>query len=1074
MRYSSFATTLIALMSFIVSCSGHSSQPVAPGINGLTAPQSISDSGDFGSGIHLWSLWEVSIDADNGMVEAIPLRGAEFTCNVVRFMDGPPSNLGFNLVSMDIGPDYRDFVIDVAMLHPFPGLTRYTGFDVIGVFMGEGSETIPYSPELNVAGDVDQQLLNPDGYTRWFNAPEFGYAGGMMPLAGFYPGRKGTPDYYPSAILNPYRYFTDGLAEEDEEFGFLMDNAADRGKFTPGSLNERRYELRFPTGTPIRFQYAIIAHWEPNLSFPDPPPDIDDFPITANADEAVVLSVIDDSTLYYVDDEDFGGAVQLDISPWDWSMCESTAMREYTLEVYSDAWVGGCPVDMTPIAQGECYETFDFDYPAEILTSNEPLAVWIEVIYSDLDYKLGFGPDNDAEGALTSYFRVDVPVAEEQQAWIEVLIPNGGEEWAVGSTEEILWDSEGIPGDVLIRYSKDDFQFDINTIATDVPATAESYLWEDIPNDPSDTVKVRVISQVDQHMWDDSDDYFSIVLPAWIEVTSPNGSEKWQAGCDEEITWDSDYVPGTVFIEYSKDNFAADINPISIDETNDGSFMWEGIPFDISDTVRVRVSATDDPGINDTSDDDFSIVESTGYAHTWGDGQDDRGDEVAVDAAGNAYVAGYFYGTVDFDPGPDVDEHFAGDHWGAYLVKYGPCSDFQWARTWSGTADTHGHGVAVSDTGEVFVTGSFEGTTDFDPGPGTSQRTTNGSWDAYLSQFNSEGDFQWVRTWGSSSGDFGRELVTDDAGNVYVTGPFRETADFDPGGAVVQYTANGLMDIFLSKFDPAGTFQWARTWGGLEDDMGIGLAFYSPDTVYVSGYFGGADVDFDPGGGTDLHDSNGYSDVFLSRLDTSGTFQWARTWGGSNINGDSSWGVATDSLGCAYAIGVYSGSVDFDPGVGTVEHTSNGGRDVFLSKFDGAGEFQWVQTWGGSGHEEGLGVAVDSLDRIACTGRFLDEVDFDPGPEVYTCISNGEADVYINRLEATGDFIWARTWGGEGHDEGYGIAVDGYGSAFVVGEFSNLVNFAPSDPSCSETPVEHVSNGMMDCFFVRYLSDGCW
>jgi hypothetical protein len=142
-----------------------------------------------------------------------------------------------------------------------------------------------------------------------------------------------------------------------------------------------------------------------------------------------------------------------------------------------------------------------------------------------------------------------------------------------------------------------------------------------------------------------------------------------------------------------------------------------------------------------------------------------------------------------------------------------------------------------------------------------------------------------------------------------------------------------LDDVFLSKFDSSLYFHWTRTWGGSDDEWGSGVAVDVLGNVYVTGCFKGKDVDFDPAGGIDNHTSNGNSDVFLSQFDSSGYYQWARTWGGT-LN-DYSYGGAADGSGNAYVIGRFIGTdVDFDPAAAGVDnHTSNGGYDIFLSKF---------------------------------------------------------------------------------------------------------------------------------------------
>jgi hypothetical protein len=171
---------------------------------------------------------------------------------------------------------------------------------------------------------------------------------------------------------------------------------------------------------------------------------------------------------------------------------------------------------------------------------------------------------------------------------------------------------------------------------------------------------------------------------------------------------------------------------------------------------------------------------------------------------------------------------------------------------------------------------------------------------------------------------------------VYVTGFFQGTSvDFNPDPTAVDlHSSNGYYDVFLSKFDSSGTFVWARTWGGSEEDGGNSVDVDEYENVYVTGAFQGTSVDFNPDpASVDPHSSNGAWDIFLSKFDSSGTFVWARTWGGSDY--DDGNGVDVDAAGNVYVTGSFwSTSVDFNPDPTEVDlHSSNGGYDVFLIKF---------------------------------------------------------------------------------------------------------------------------------------------
>jgi hypothetical protein len=301
-----------------------------------------------------------------------------------------------------------------------------------------------------------------------------------------------------------------------------------------------------------------------------------------------------------------------------------------------------------------------------------------------------------------------------------------------------------------------------------------------------------------------------------------------------------------------------------------------------------------------------------------------------IDGSGNPSVAGFFSGTVDFNPGAGVDNRTSNGIRDVFLSGFDSNGNLVWARTWGGPGDDGGTSVAIDGSGNAYITGFFEGTANFDPGAGTDNHTSNGEEDAFLSKFDQNGNFIWALSWGGSSIDVGGSVAIDGSGNMYIRGDFMNTVDFDPGAGTDTHSSNGYYDVFLSKFDSNGNFVWARTWGESGIDLGGSAAIDGSGNVYVTGEFEGT-VDFDPGVGVDNHSSNGITDIFLSKYDPNGNLVWARTWGGSYDD----WGLSVmiDGSGNAYATGSFGDIVEFDPGAGVENHTSNGDYDAFLSKF---------------------------------------------------------------------------------------------------------------------------------------------
>jgi len=132
---------------------------------------------------------------------------------------------------------------------------------------------------------------------------------------------------------------------------------------------------------------------------------------------------------------------------------------------------------------------------------------------------------------------------------------------------------------------------------------------------------------------------------------------------------------------------------------------------------------------------------------------------------------------------------------------------FEWARAFGGTSGDQGNSIAVDASGNVYTAGSFQGTVDFDPGAGTSNLSAVGSDDIFVQKLDASGNFLWAKAFGGSASDFGRSIAVDASGNVYTTGNFRGTVDFDSGVGTANLSAVGSRDIFIQKLDASGNFQ---------------------------------------------------------------------------------------------------------------------------------------------------------------------------------------------------------------------------------------------------------------------------
>jgi len=388
-----FACVLAAAL-LALGCSG-SNTPVTPN-NGLTEREITSGPT---TQTHLWGYYDIYIDVENQTVEAVPNRNVAFTANVVGFVNKPATNLQFDIWGTPVALDesFIDVDIDVSITHPFPGLNQYDGYDVRGIFMGIGSESLNYDPDLVYAmqGGTDQVMYDydlgddpdigyddpydglvgmPDGFTRWWNPEEFG--GGVL---GYIQGKLATPGYEDSitATLNPYKYYADGLNPDDDVYPWLVANAADdyfvQGVFTAGSTNTRNYYLRFPTPDPhVNYGYAIAADWGEHEAA-DPPP------AESHMVETPAISVTIEPDLYFVDNTIKGGDFIADIDIWSWDYQPATVIIEPNFHSANVAATG-------PTGGDDNFSTWSVEFTPDNLTQLEGNEYWVIAEYTDFDY----------------------------------------------------------------------------------------------------------------------------------------------------------------------------------------------------------------------------------------------------------------------------------------------------------------------------------------------------------------------------------------------------------------------------------------------------------------------------------------------------------------------------------------------------------------------------------------------------------------------------------------------------------------------------------------------------------------
>ncbi|MBX2888894.1 MAG: SBBP repeat-containing protein [Ferruginibacter sp.] len=449
------------------------------------------------------------------------------------------------------------------------------------------------------------------------------------------------------------------------------------------------------------------------------------------------------------------------------------------------------------------------------------------------------------------------------------------------------------------------------------------------------------------------------------------------------------------------------------------------------------------------------------WAKRMGGTDGDLGLSITIDAAGNIYTTGSFAGTADFDPEPATFNLTSAGRYDIFISKLNAAGNFLWAKRMGGTDYDYGKSIAVDAAGNIYTTGKFIGTVDFDPGPATFNLTSAGSNDIFISKLNAAGNFLWAKRMGGTDHDYGESIAVDAAGNIYTTGNFRGTVDFDPGSATFNLTSAGSSDIFISKLNTAGNFVWTKQMGGTRYDGGSSITVDAAGNIYTTGYFQET-VDFDPGSATfNLTAPGMLEDIFISKLNAAGNFVWAKRMGGTGYEGGSS--IAVDAAGNIYTTGYFHETVDFDPGPATFNLTAAGFlEEIFISKLNAAGNFLWAKRMGGTDIDRGNSISVDAAGNIYTTGFFYETADFDPGSATFNLTSAGDDDIFISKLNAAGNFVWAKRLGETGSDKGRSIAVDAAGNIYTIGDFSGTADFDPGPATFNLT-----SAGSYDIFITK-------
>jgi hypothetical protein len=427
------------------------------------------------------------------------------------------------------------------------------------------------------------------------------------------------------------------------------------------------------------------------------------------------------------------------------------------------------------------------------------------------------------------------------------------------------------------------------------------------------------------------------------------------------------------------------------------------------------------------------------------------------------------------------------------LLSFNAFSQIEWINSTGGDEWDCAYQIAIDETGNSYVIGHFNSTVDLDPGPIDNTVSTEGQRDILVQKFDPFGNLIWAKTIGSNDSEEAKSIVIGNSGNIYITGDFQATLDFDPGIGISDLTPQGITDVFVWKIDSAGNHIWAKSFTGGSSYNGGSIAADSDENIYVTGYFFDS-TDFDPGPANFYLASNGSGDIFIEKMDSSGNFIWAKAIGSTYY--DQGYGIEVDEANNVYVSGRFRGTVDFDPsalgiynliapssqdaftvklnedgdfiwaessaaGISDVLHsivTDGSGNlyscgsfdpgsfpdipDMYIEKRDTSGTILWSLFFGAGAYDQCVSLAIDDQDNIYITGSYGETVDFESGPESTLLTSTASNDIFVLKIDPFGNMHWAKTTASNTSvNIGQSIVIGPDGSIFLTGQYRGTTNF---------------------------------
>lgn len=384
------------------------------------------------------------------------------------------------------------------------------------------------------------------------------------------------------------------------------------------------------------------------------------------------------------------------------------------------------------------------------------------------------------------------------------------------------------------------------------------------------------------------------------------------------------------------------------------------------------------------------------WAKGIGGSGDDEGKDIAIDNSGNIYLLGNFSSVVDFDPSINLALKTSQGASDVFIAKFNNDGTLAQVDAIAGSGTDLAENIKLDHNNNFYISGSFTGNLDFTSTLSTDNLSaTMNNTAAFFAKYDANSSFVWSKKIESPVLVTFTDMDVDNS-KLYLCGYYRDTTDFNPGIGISNLSPAGNNDAFIAKYNTNGSFLWAKSIKGIDNEAIENIHVNIEGNVLVTGHFFNS-IDLDPSdANTSFISSLGQRDLFFAQYTSSGTFRWGKSLGSDDD--DYGYAITTDNQRRIFLSGTYQDLLNLDPNPGKVVNVDNsgGGIDVFFARYDSTGNFEWAQTAGGNNGELIADIEVNNILELYAVGWFQGGIGLFNGTTNLS--SNGDRDAIVLKV----------------------------------------------------------------------------